>query len=79
MDKVDSHLIQELSILEPMTLVRCCGVVLSLTKEHNFFSFVCKISLIQSAIQPEVQKQPSLKTKKFTNFYSCLRGGRVWL
>ena len=40
MEKLDWYFVEELSSLEALTLVKCCGVVLSIIKEPNFISFI---------------------------------------
>ena len=46
MEKLDWYFVEELSNLESLTLVKCCGVVLSVIKEHSFVSFIGKLKLI---------------------------------
>lgn len=43
MEKLDWHFIEGLNSLESMTLVKCCGVVLSVNKGHNFLTFISNI------------------------------------
>ena len=46
MEKLDWYFVEELSSLEALTLVKCCGVVLSIIKEPNFISFISTWPLI---------------------------------
>lgn len=66
MEKLEWHFVEELGSLEPMSLAKTCGVVLSVSIETTFLSFTSKSTQIQSVIPRIPSRSHFMRMNEFT-------------